>query len=206
MQESRFHEAALKVNEVEKDMSKSIETMKKAMLIIQKLFQHQNLSIVPVEGVNAEACITLDTRSGIDYLVVNDRDGHVYGVAWRAQPDNNKHYQTFTIRKSRDSGAATEFEKRKDAIKKNALHPRYTMQAYTDPESGKIVRLALTTTESLIRFIENEDPAVRHTHSDKIGQAEFYIVSWLDMKKKGYYIAIYDNDSVDVCNLQRHSA
>ena len=72
-----------------------------------------------VENVmNNDIADILDQQSGIDALYVNDTG--IRGVAIRIQ--YGQAWDTFTIRKSRESGARTEYLKRKESIEKNSVY------------------------------------------------------------------------------------
>ena len=177
---------------IQDDMRMSEAVMKKASPIIRQMFENYNINILQVEYKNEEVCNHLDKTCGIDYFVVHTTTGLTHGVAWRAQKVHDTPYDTFTVRKSRKSGAPTEYEKRKRAIEKNGIYPYYVMQCYVDEVTGDILSMALTTTKDIIDFIENKSPQVKTTGSDKIGQAEFYVIPWLDMLFCGYNIILYE--------------
>lgn len=193
MPASLFQGVAFAVNgQIEKDMAYSRLAMNKAEPIIRMMFDSINISVVRIEGKEEEACQILDNNCGIDYFVVYPKTGKTFGVAWRAQPDDSRHWETFTVRKKRKSGAPTELEKRRNAIQCGSLYPHYVMQAYTHPKTGEVIRMAVTTTKDIIEFIDNSSPVVRKTGSDKIGQAEFYVLPWIDMRLLGYNILTFD--------------
>lgn len=141
-----------------------------------------------VEGITAENMARLlDTLGGIDAWHIRDDRG-IRGIALRVQT-SVRSWRTFTIRKSRVSGAKTEYEKRKYAIENNYLYPYLTFQAYISFENDPL-EWAVARTCDIIQMIEDGDCTVRKTGPDQKGQAEFYVVKWDDMLKKGYTVVI----------------
>ena len=167
------------------DMYNSINALRTATPIIKKLLHFANGEIIDVENQDNETCFHLDANCGIDYLLYFKGEGWTRGAAWRSQPVKQP-YDTFTVRKSRDSGSMTEYQKRKDAIENNAIYPYYTLQAYYDENTGELLSLGITKTEDLINCISEGCCKVLHTRSDKIGQAEFYVVPWSELQRLNY--------------------
>ena len=60
-----------------------------------------------------------DTRAGIDAWHIIEDDGMMRGMRFRVQ-EGETDWRTFTVRKSRTSGAKTEFAKRMGSNKKMA--------------------------------------------------------------------------------------
>ena len=142
-----------------------------------------------VEGITIhEMAKLLDTLAGIDVWYINRLNG-MRGIASRIQTGVN--YKTFTIRNKRETGARTEYEKRKIAIEKGYLYPYLTAQAYVTKDN-KLMSFAIARTEDIINAIDRGLCYKRHTNSNQIGQAEFYVVRWYDMKNAGYEIVIRD--------------
>lgn len=138
------------------------------------------LIVIEGDDIN-ETKRLLDTMAGIDLFAVNPIKG-MRGVASRLQW--GKAWRTFTIRKERESGTKTEYEKRKYAIENGYLYPRITMQAYIDHKQN-IVTIGIAYTEDIIRCIDNGNCKIRRTGADQKGQASFYVVEWDEMKAKG---------------------
>ena len=138
-----------------------------------------------VENVmNNDIANILDQQSGVDALYVNDSG--IRGVAIRIQ--YGQAWDTFTIRKSRESGARTEYLKRKESIEKNYLYPYFTIQSYI--KNGILLSLAIARTEDLIDYIIKDHAYIRDTGPTQIGRASFYVVDWDNFKEKGYKIYI----------------
>lgn len=155
--------------------------------------------IVPVESVADKGMATiLDQRSGIDawHLSLNKQ---IRGIASRVQW-SDKSWGTFTVRYSRDSGAATEYSKRKNDITSDAgwLYPHITVQAYiagAKDGQGELLSAGIIKTRSLIAACEcilkggvpPRDGGIRRTDN-----AAFIWASWQWLKKSGYDIKIVD--------------
>lgn len=138
-------------------------------------------SLISVEGDTlSETADLLDRLAGIDLWWVNEQHG-MRGIASRIQPGRN--WRTFTIRKERESGVKTEYEKRKHAIDNEFLYPAITYQAYVG-EHG--VSIGIVHTKALIDCIENGVCSERRTGDAQHGQATFYVVAWEDLKRCGY--------------------
>lgn len=133
----------------------------------------------------------LDLQADID-AVWSQREYGVKGMACRVQYGRN--FKTFTIRKSRPSGAKTEAEKLRTAIDNrafNSFFPQKILQAYVDDTDGILFGYAIANTEDVIKMIDLGRCNVKKVNND--GAAEFYIVKWSDMKKYCYPIT-YCND------------
>lgn len=177
-------------NIVMQDMRKSMEFVDKARPIIAGLMNGGY--ILPVEGDDNEVCRMLDMTCGTDYFQVYQKSGLVYGIASRFQ--YGKNWASFTVRKARQSGAATEYEKRKKAIERGGIYPYLTMQAYIDENSGEVNGLATVKTTDLMRFVDDGLACEQHTRQDKIGQAAFYVAFWDKMQRAGYKVLIYESE------------
>jgi hypothetical protein len=124
-------------------------------------------------------CRELDQEAGIDAWTLDTERG-MRGIASRVQWNIN--YRTFTIRKERESGAKTEFEKRLYAIRNDWLYPFYTVQAYISIAENKreLLSVAWCKTKDLIEYIEEgalgEDYYIKTV--DNNGKADFFVVPW----------------------------
>lgn len=156
--------------------------------VLEKLLDGR---LISVEGdtLNQTAEL-LDTLAGIDLWWVNEQHG-MRGIASRIQPGRN--WRTFTIRKERDSGTKTEYEKRKHAIDNEFLYPAITYQAYVG-EHG--VSIGIVHTKSLIDSIERGICYEQKTGAAQRGQATFFVVAWDDLKRNGYPIIEVLNNRV----------
>jgi len=142
-----------------------------------------------VEGVTKyEMAKTLDQLAGIDLWYFNTNLG-VRGVSNRIQFGEYS-YKTFTIRKSRESGIRTEYDKRKFAIENDYLYPVLTLQGYINSKN-EVLGFAVAKTTDIIWMIDNGYFFERKTGINQIGQALFYCVNWDDMKNKNLNIYIH---------------
>lgn len=153
--------------------------------------------IIPVESVADKGMATmLDQRSGIDAWHLS-QDGRVRGVASRVQW-TDKPWNTFTVRYSRDSGAKTEYEKRKIDIESDAgwLYPHMTVQAYIGGDKtsgGDLLSVAVIKTRSLIAACEQviagnaSGGGVRRTNN-----AAFIWLTWSWLRNSGCEIKVFD--------------
>lgn len=173
------------------DMRFSLQQVEKAKPIIKQLLNGGEIKAV--EGDDNEICLMLDQTCGTDYFQVYDASGLVWGVGSRFQKvrHNSKPFNTFTIRKSRESGAKTEFEKREYAMEHGGIYPYLTMHGYYDEETSEILSLAIARTKDIWDFIKQGHAKERHTGDNQIGQATFYFIGWDDFKNHGYNIKVY---------------
>ena len=148
---------------------------------------------IPVEGkTDDDLANKLDQLAGIDIFNV---DGDVtYGVASRIQ--TGRAWNTFTVRKRRDSGAKTEYEKRLKAINSNGiLFPRITYQAYVSADTGgRLLSMAVCLTKELITLCKNGYAKTRHTGSGQVGGAEFFYIDWPRMTQLGCKMRVLHED------------
>ena len=170
------------------DMCFSQKILYEAAPIIKRLLNCVTGEILDVENQNNIVCQHLDQQCGIDYLV--HFEGLTNGLAWRAQQEDPflGPFNSFTIRKERESGAMTEFEKRKKSIEMSALYPYYTAQAFYGCRNKELKTLGIARTKDIIECIEKGLCSVNETGKAQIGQAKFYTVWWKVMKKNGYQV------------------
>lgn len=181
-----------------KDMYKTSESFEPGLKILQQMLRKLFL-LVPLERKGTTECATLDRVYGFDYWGYMT-DGTQFGFSWRDQPvvkgsNTQKRWDTFTVRKTRETGAKTEFEKRKWAIENEEPYPHYWVHSYHDKDTNEILSLALSTTEDVIDYVDVYNPPTKWTHDDKDGLAEFYIVPWKEMIAKGKNIIMYRKES-----------
>lgn len=153
--------------------------------------------IVSVESIadNGMASM-LDQRSGIDAWHLS-QNKQVRGIASRVQW-TDKPWNTFTVRYSRDSGAKTEYEKRKFDIEAGAgwLYPHLTVQAYIGGDKtsgGDLLSVAIIKTKSLIDacdqivegHVDSKNGGIRRTSN-----AVFLWAGWAWLKSYGFEIKV----------------
>lgn len=142
-----------------------------------------------VEGVTKyKMAQTLDQLAGVDLWYFNTTLG-VRGVANRIQ-FGDKNWKTFTIRKSRESGVKTEYEKRKKAIENDWLYPIMAIQGYFNNKTNEALGFAVAKTKDIIWMIDNGFCYEQETGKDQIGKAKFFVVKWDHMKQQGKNIYI----------------
>jgi len=132
-------------------------------------------SIKPVELMDDEISKDLDVLCGIDIWQTVSGSG-CRGIASRVQ-FGDKNWRTFTIRKSRDSGARTEYEKRREAILSGGkyIFPYLTCQAYVS-NCGNLIGCGLAKTASIINAIEEGRAYVNRTDN-----ASFFVLRFCDI-------------------------
>jgi len=109
---------------------------------------------IPVEGTTVSHLVTtLDQLAGIDAWHVKWGQG-VRGMASRIQfiAAGGSAWPTFTIRAWRASGAATELQKRREAIADDHIYPYWMTEAYV--EGDRLLGFALARTKDVIEMIE----------------------------------------------------
>jgi hypothetical protein len=137
--------------------------------------------IIPVELIeDSDLASQMDTLAGIDMWQTKRGEG-CRGIGSRVQ--YGKSWNTFTVRLHRSSGAITEWEKRKEAVKTGRwLYPYLTVQAYVDGD--KLLSAGIVKTADLVAFIENameQGTLKTNVARDDGGTATFAIVRWADL-------------------------
>jgi len=160
--------------------------------------------IIPTESITNDAMTDmLDKYSGIDaWHLSNDRQ--MRGVASRVQW--GKDWRTFTVRYSRDSGAKTEYEKRKTDIESNAgwMYPHLTVHAFISGNKsgeGDLMSVAVIKTKDLIEACTN---VVNNNHYlpsggfRRTGNAEFIWIDWNWLQMLGVEVEIYKRKDLPI--------
>lgn len=190
------------MNEWEEDLENSAKDF--IGLVAPVLEKWSDCENVSVEQVTDERIADeLDQTAGIDSWNIK-HDDIIRGVASRVQYVSDMYWtnsppDTFTVRKSRPSGAKTEFQKRLESIRKGGLYPHWTTQAYVDEPRGDLLSLARVRTEDLIRYIDegDEDDGDYYTKQPN-GEASFYVVDWWRLRENGVGVRTekpYENDA-----------
>lgn len=131
--------------------------------------------LISVENINDEMAKLLDMKYGVDYI--QDIDG-VGARIISSRVQCGSMWPTFTIRKQRDSGAITEYEKLLNSCKLDgSLMPYFTVQSYLSDDE-KIWGVGIAKTKDIIREIYKGNCTV-----NRCGNASFYVVQFdiLDM-------------------------
>jgi len=87
-----------------------------------------------------------DERLGIDWTILTP-NGTGLGLATRVQWDVD--YGTFTIRYRTAAGNKSELTKRWRSIMQGGTYPTYTIQAYVERESGRVINAYVIRTHDL---------------------------------------------------------
>lgn len=119
-----------------------------------------------VESINEKSFTdALDAHAGIDAWQIISNKSVIRGIASRVQFGGSS-FNTFTIRYRRDSGARTEYSKRREALlnrEKGYLYPHLTIQAYVSEDSKTLFDAAVICTADLF---EQADRIVFRHESD----------------------------------------
>ncbi len=145
---------------------------------IMRLVYHDS-ELIHIETIkDSELAKKFDQLSGIDAWQIHN-DTNIRGIASRVQKppkwsSNGYPYNTFTIRKSRDTGTKTEYEKRLYAINSSDgwIYPYLTVQAYVNAK-GRLLSFATARTVEVIQAITEGRCLENRTNN-----AEFYAVEW----------------------------
>lgn len=153
----------------------------------------------PVELSTAKGLARdFDVLAGIDAWQLCDQRGYMRGIASRVQwppaglRRNGQPWQTFTVRRRRDTGTTTEFEKRLDAIRSRdagALYPALTVQAYLKSGRGPLLSAAVMRTRDLYEHIAEHGAPTRRTTN-----AEFFYLAWSRLAIVGLPIRVWPDD------------
>jgi len=181
-------------SDVENDMAWSSRLfIESAWPLVQARFKAGPL--LQMEGrPDVELARQLDMRSGIDGWELT-KDGGMRGVSARVQtsPPPPQCWDSFTVRMSRQSGATTEFSKRRSAIHggKGLIWPHITVQAYAESKAGPVHTVGICKTADLIAFIDSGLHKPRFASN-----AGFAACFWADMQANGIHVWIVRNTTL----------
>ena len=177
------------MNDWQRDLSKSNAAFLSAVWPVIK-GKCGGGTIKPVEILPDDISRDLDRLCGIDIWQTIDGEG-CRGIASRVQ-FGSKNWRTFTVRKCRDSGAKTEFEKRKDAIESGGrmIYPYLTCHAYLT-DSLVVLGGGLALTKSVF------DAITDHTKIRRTDNASFYAVDFDDVEGVWEFGAEDENHALD---------
>lgn len=160
-------------------------------LVKPRLLEVMGGKIIDVESRGDPLSHSLDTLAGIDLLHVDPRCG-VRGIARRVQYTDRCH-RSFTVRKSRDTGQATEYDKRLFALEHGYLYPEFTLQCYVTRDKRTLLGFGIAQTAAILRAIQSGFCRERHTKPDEVGQATFYVVDWAALWRIGAWLYTYES-------------
>lgn len=168
---------------------RSIKIMREQVfpIIIDKFLPQVATEIYQNEGNMGVLERLLDCKSGIDALQIC-QDG-IRGIACRVQ---NGNHLSFTVRRSKSTGNATEYDRLRSSVTSDSgwLYPVLFVQAYTG-NSGQVESIGVVRTVDLIDYIEKGFAKVNATTD-----ATFFVCYWYAMKSAGYRVGIYEQKPV----------
>lgn len=143
-----------------------------------------------VEAQQDEMRRRLDMSAGIDYWQIRP-DERISSIASRVQLVPA--YNSFSVRRERDSGAETEWHKRRAAVNNGVvLYPHYTIQAFVHSIHGGLASAAVARTVDIIRFIERCSAVTK-----RCDNASFWACNWEIMHDMGYDVKTWSEDNAD---------
>ncbi|GAG08074.1 unnamed protein product, partial [marine sediment metagenome] len=177
---------------VKRDMDDSAYDFKRVVWPVIK--NHCGGQCVVIEGSQATGMDrSFDTLAGVDTWCV-DRDKQVIsGIASRIQW-GLRVWRTFTVRKSRSSGARTEFRKRLDSLEAGTLYPTFSVHAYvTRRKTGDLIAAAVIDTRELYRHVAENVCKIQVNPYD---HNEFFVVPWDAFDSKST-LRVFDDETRD---------
>lgn len=182
----------MKVNKFYNDFNKDYNSNSRLygqIIDILKEFGFQKIEML--EGKTDLVSKTLDMKYGCDMLLDN------FGAGLRVNVISDRmenSYECFNIRKSRDTGYATEYQKRKEEIKNGLNKCKYMIQVYTNPEKTVVRELAIALTEDVFIMIDgNTKTWVAGGRSSWDKQAVFYKVPYKHVNLISIDLKIWKN-------------
>lgn len=157
----------------------------------------QGGELLPVETVSEKGFERrLDMLAGIDAWQVVSSRGAMRGIASRIQYGGCG-WASFTIRRSRGTGARTELEKRLSAHRNRRegwLLPALTVQAYlSNRTDGQVLCVGVVYTADLYDFIESGTAGKDWTvQRNPVDGNTFAVVWWDDLSRAGYTIRCHE--------------
>ena len=158
------------------DVLRSLHGFKEFTLPALKIALQAKL-VLPTERQDNELATLLDRYAGIDGVIVTV-DGWAFGYSSRVQ--FGKNYGAFSIRRSRPSGATTEFNKLKNPLQ---VKPTFHIQAFVDDEKNSAI-VGIAKTIELVRYIDNHLDQWRKTSDGET----FYFVPFADIAAQVFYV------------------
>lgn len=139
--------------------------------------------ITSLEGLNNSLAHQLDIDCGADIMM--KYEGLVYFIASRVSEGFNS--RKFTIRYVRDTGTETEYFKRKKAMEKNAVRPKFNIHTYI---KGDKITLGLVNSDKLFEFIiekeKKDELTLTHLGREgELGGASFIEIGWDELNETG---------------------
>jgi len=125
-----------------------------------------------------------DITGGIDYWQLTGAPEITRGLASRCQWITGKPYNSFTVRFGRHSGADTEYATRVAALRQDgAIYPWWTVQAYFDQNTDRLLAVGIIQTKNLFEYIEKRGGAKAFSlRFNRDGSSDFFAVFWRDLQ------------------------
>ncbi|MBR0061710.1 MAG: hypothetical protein IJP68_09565 [Selenomonadaceae bacterium] len=95
-------------------------------------------------------------RNGVDFIINSDRYGL---IPIQFKCSFGKPYRNFVIRRSRTSGAMTDFDKLTRAKRFGTIHPLFHCACFVDNNGD--ADIALAATDDLMKFVDNNLADIR---------------------------------------------
>lgn len=137
----------------------------------------------------------LDQEAGIDAFIVIEGNT-IYPVACRLQ--FGKCYESFSIRRSRPSGAITEHSKLVEAFRTKGLMPKYHFQGFVDANEQTAI-VATTETIELLKYVEKHQKQWRTAPSGET----FYYCPWRELYEVQIYLVNVKGQIEDITRLYK---
>jgi hypothetical protein len=173
----------------ETDLSNSTTDFERAVApVLKEWTGGRNISVEA--STDSELADELDQTAGVDAWNIKS-DDIVRGVGSRIQYLSTSSLDTpadtFTVRKERQSGARTEYEKRLHAIQNGGVYPYWTTQAYLSEPQGELLSLARVRTKDLIYHIKDGEEGAGKDYRvvEPGGEASFFVVNWWRLQEVG---------------------
>ena len=190
--------------EVERDMRRSQSAFQLHVWPALSLHIGGGRVVSMEASADKELRTLFDLSSGIDAWQAIDGCG-MYGIASRVQPSGHD-WSTFTVRKSRHSGAKTEWAKLREAVfsDDSRVYPKWFVQAYTSKDGSRLISCAAVKTAELVSHIDwfcQDEHDTRDTNN-----ATFWIVGWdKPARHGGHHLAESSSSLVVIRNQQQEA-
>lgn len=145
---------------------------------LQRFFHTDN--IIPVDGQATRFEQNLDRNHGIDCLVVDK--GGVFAVAYRFQHTRN--YSAFSPRRSRKSGAPTDFQKYLANRAQNLAVPDFIMQGFIEDTNATI---GIAPMDDVAQYCAAHPNEYKENPADN---STFYVCPWRAIHPTIYTVSL----------------
>jgi len=173
----------------EQQLQRSIESFNRLRPILIRWFHGGE--ILSIESCrNVPLLLALD-QLGLDFLHRQDGKGR-FGSS-RIQ-FTERPFDTFTIRRTRDSGTMTEYDKIIDSTA-GTIGSYWFVQAYCHPVTNEVLAAAMVDRDVLKTMLTSGTYAIKHTKPGAEGGAAFLVIRWEDIQKCDLPIKIYRKSS-----------